>query len=123
MKKLIFIFLILTCTLNLQAQESEVTTYYFIRHAEKVRADKTDRNPNLTEKGMSRAQNWSTVFGNIDFDINIIFPNPKNISVYSNPLEGAGYEMSIYPIMVFDPIKDSFSFAITQIKSYERDIE
>lgn len=69
MKKLVFVFLILTCTLKLQAQDSEVTTYYFIRHAEKVRADKTDRNPNLTEKGRSRAQNWSTVFGNIDFDI------------------------------------------------------
>ena len=69
MQKLIFVFLILTCTLKLQAQNSEITTYYFIRHAEKVRTDKTDSDPNLTEKGISRAQNWSTVFGNIDFDI------------------------------------------------------
>ncbi|MDC3366361.1 histidine phosphatase family protein [Flavobacteriaceae bacterium] len=46
----------------------EVTTYYFIRHAEKLRVDKTERNPNLNSKGLKRAEAWKEVFSNISFD-------------------------------------------------------
>ena len=45
-----------------------VTTYYLIRHAEKDRSDKNNRNPHLTEKGIKRAKNWATAFKNITFD-------------------------------------------------------
>ena len=57
--------------LVVQAQESKdaVTTYYLIRHAEKDRSDKTNRNPHLNEKGLERAKKWSEVFTNIDFDM------------------------------------------------------
>ncbi|MBT8323710.1 MAG: histidine phosphatase family protein [Winogradskyella sp.] len=57
--------------LVVQAQESkdEVTTYYLIRHAEKDRSDKTNRNPHLNKKGLKRAKKWSKVFTNIDFDL------------------------------------------------------
>ncbi|MDB2621539.1 hypothetical protein N9Y04_06345, partial [Porticoccaceae bacterium] len=41
---------------------SEVTIYYFIRHAEKLRIDKSDQNPSLTEKGLKRADAWRAVF-------------------------------------------------------------
>ena len=47
---------------------SEVTTYYFIRHAEKLRIDKSDQNPSLTEKGLKRADAWRAVFSNINLD-------------------------------------------------------
>ena len=46
----------------------EVTTYYFVRHAEKSRFNKTDRNPNLSLKGFKRAEAWKEVFSNISFD-------------------------------------------------------
>lgn len=69
MKKLLFLFLVVTNIVISQAQENEVTTYYFIRHAEKVRLDATNKNPNLTEKGKMRAESWSTVFKNVDFDL------------------------------------------------------
>lgn len=46
----------------------EVTTYYFVRHAEKSRVNKTDRNPNLSLKGFKRAEAWKEVFSNISFD-------------------------------------------------------
>ena len=46
----------------------EVTTYYFVRHAEKSRFNKTDRNPNLSLKGFKRAEAWKEVFSNIYFD-------------------------------------------------------
>ena len=45
MKKLILTFTFFSLTLISYSQE--VTTYYFIRHAEKLRIDKTDKNPNL----------------------------------------------------------------------------
>ena len=68
MKRTIFLLIFLIVFQKTQAQNSEVTTYYFIRHAEKVRTDKTNKNPSLTEKGLLRSQNWSTVFSNIKFD-------------------------------------------------------
>ena len=48
---------------------AEVSTFYFIRHAEKDRSDKTNRNPELTEAGHARAQKWSDVFKNVSFDV------------------------------------------------------
>ena len=70
MKKFLFILIIITFSIHAKAQthENEITTYYFVRHAEKVRADATNKNPNLTEKGENRAQNWSSVFKNVVFD-------------------------------------------------------
>lgn len=45
----------------------EKTIYYFIRHSEKNRAVRTN-NPNLLNKGQSRAQNWAHYFKDIPFD-------------------------------------------------------
>ncbi|WP_353778442.1 histidine phosphatase family protein [Winogradskyella sp. 3972H.M.0a.05] len=49
--------------------ETETTTYYFIRHAEKDRSDKTNRDPHLTEAGKKRAEDWSKILSHIKFDI------------------------------------------------------
>ena len=54
--------------ISLLSNAQEVTTYYFIRHAEKLRVDKTDRNPNLNSKGLKRAEAWKEIFSNISFD-------------------------------------------------------
>ena len=40
----------------------DCTTFYLIRHAEKVRNDKSENNPDLNEKGILRAQNWKNYF-------------------------------------------------------------
>lgn len=66
MKKLILTFLFFFVTLISYSQE--ITTYYFIRHAEKLRIDKTDKNPNLNYKGYKRAEAWKDIFSNITFD-------------------------------------------------------
>ncbi|MCF7567963.1 histidine phosphatase family protein [Sabulilitoribacter arenilitoris] len=39
-----------------------------MRHAEKDRSNKTNKNPHLTEIGKKRAKKWSKVFSNIKFD-------------------------------------------------------
>lgn len=58
-------------SLNCTSQEkstSEITTYYFIRHAEKDRSDPSEQDPHLNEKGYKRAQHWNTILEHITFD-------------------------------------------------------
>ncbi|WP_456420765.1 SixA phosphatase family protein [Lutibacter sp.] len=71
MKYYFFLLLILINISSVKSQQkkSNITTYYLIRHAEKNRTENTNKNPNLTEKGIKRAKNWSVVFKNIPFDI------------------------------------------------------
>lgn len=52
-----------------QKSNAETTTYYLIRHAEKIRTDSLNKNPFLSDKGKARAQNWSTVFEHVNFDL------------------------------------------------------
>ncbi len=49
--------------------ENKTTTYYLIRHAEKDRSDKTNRDPHLTEAGLKRADNWASILKDIKFDM------------------------------------------------------
>jgi len=85
---------------------SEVTTYYFIRHAEKLRIDKTDQNPKLNEEGLKRSEVWRTVFSNVNFD-----------AVYSTDYSRtkltakATADSKNLPILLYDPndmYSDSF---------------
>ena len=46
----------------------ECSSFYLIRHAEKLRIDKTERNPKLNEKGILRAEKWEEVLKNINLD-------------------------------------------------------
>ncbi len=68
-RALITIFIILFAVI-IQAQEgpktSEVSTYYFIRHAEKVKSE--DSNPELSSEGELRAERWAKILGNISID-------------------------------------------------------
>ena len=66
MKKLILTFIFLS--LSLISYAKEITTYYLIRHAEKLRIDKTDKNPNLNFNGYKRAEAWKDVFSDVPFD-------------------------------------------------------
>ncbi|WP_298366922.1 histidine phosphatase family protein [uncultured Lutibacter sp.] len=68
MKNIAFFLFIALYSLNIQSQNSDITTYYFIRHAEKVTKDKTNNNPELSKKGNKRAKEWSEIFENIKFD-------------------------------------------------------
>jgi broad specificity phosphatase PhoE len=72
--KYLFIFVLtLTTTFQLFSQEPDIsettTTYYLIRHAEKDRSDKTNRDPHLTEAGNKRAENWANVLKEVKFDM------------------------------------------------------
>jgi 2,3-bisphosphoglycerate-dependent phosphoglycerate mutase len=67
MKKFLVLFFFAISLLNSCISE-ETTTYYLVRHAEKDRTDKTNRNPDLNPDGLKRAENWAAYFKNIDLD-------------------------------------------------------
>jgi 2,3-bisphosphoglycerate-dependent phosphoglycerate mutase len=80
--------LLLTIFLAFSIPENDCSTFYLIRHAEKVRINKTDKDPALNEKGMIRALNWRDFF--IDKDISKIYStNYKRTLETVKPIEVA----------------------------------
>ncbi|NQX84654.1 MAG: histidine phosphatase family protein [Flavobacteriaceae bacterium] len=72
MKHLLTLILCVTFVNATPAQEATATSnksiYYFIRHAEKDKSNKNNKNPNLLMEGVLRAAKWSLVFDHIKFD-------------------------------------------------------
>jgi broad specificity phosphatase PhoE len=65
MKKIIGIVLLFWIQFNFGQSQNTTTNYYFIRHAEKADSSK---NPDLSEKGLERAQEWQLLFSELSFD-------------------------------------------------------
>ncbi|MFV8281574.1 SixA phosphatase family protein [Christiangramia marina] len=65
----------------------ETTTYYFIRHAEKDRSDKSEKDPNLTAEGLKRAQIWAEVLKDIPLDM-VLSTNYKRTLQTGAPIAG-----------------------------------
>ena len=89
--------------ISLLSNAQEVTTYYFIRHAEKLRVDKTERNPNLNSKGLKRAEAWKEVFSNISFDA--IYSTDYNRTMLT--AKPTAYSKNL-PILMYNP-RDMYS--------------
>ncbi len=51
-----------------QSKNNKVTTYYLIRHAEKDRTNASNKDSELTEIGLKRAEKWANIFKNVKFD-------------------------------------------------------
>ena len=70
MKRTLITIFVILFAFTLEAQEInktyEVSTYYFIRHAEKVKAE--DSNPELSSEGELRAKKWAEIFEDISFE-------------------------------------------------------
>ena len=80
--------LLLTIFLAFSIPENDCSTFYLIRHAEKVRTNKSDRDPALNEKGIIRALNWKEYF--MDKDISKIYStNYKRTLETVKPIEEA----------------------------------
>ncbi|WP_088322870.1 SixA phosphatase family protein [Polaribacter tangerinus] len=63
-----FFTLAITFLTLFSCNDDTTTTYYLIRHAEKDRTDKTNKNPNLNEQGLDRAKKWANYFKDIHLD-------------------------------------------------------
>jgi len=100
MKRLFILCFVLLLALPSCAQETTnnqgTTTYYFIRHAEKDRSDKTNKDPNLIQKGLLRAAKWSFVLENVEFDA-VYSTNYNRTKQTAQPTaEKKGLEVQIY---------------------------
>ena len=51
-----------------ESTDKDQTTYYLIRHAEKDRSDSTNKDPELTSRGLQRAEHWAGYFETIQLD-------------------------------------------------------
>ena len=65
MKNFILIIFFLA---SFYSNSQECSSFYLIRHAEKLRIDKTERNPKLNDKGILRAEKWKEILKNINLD-------------------------------------------------------
>lgn len=75
-----------------EVSHDDCTTFYLIRHAEKIRDDKSESNPDLNEKGLLRAQNWKNYFS--DKEISKIYSTN-----YKRTLK------TVYPLAIENGIK------------------
>jgi broad specificity phosphatase PhoE len=65
MKKILLLVILVSL---ISCSQEETTIYYLIRHAEKDRTDATNKDPNLTDKGVERAKKWANYFKDINLD-------------------------------------------------------
>mgnify|MGYP001368466991 FL=1 len=84
----------------------ETTTYYFIRHAEKDRSNKTEKDPNLTAEGLKRAQRWAEVLKDIPLDM-VLSTNYKRTLQTGAPIAGRK-ELSIENYNASNGFDDEF---------------
>ena len=50
-------------------KQQKMTTYYFIRHAEKDLSETGSRDPKLSEAGEARAAKWAEILKEVNFDL------------------------------------------------------
>jgi broad specificity phosphatase PhoE len=97
MKKILALSLLLLFAFSTNAQENNsLTTYYFIRHAEKDKSDKDNKNPNLIMEGILRAAKWSMVFENVPFDAIYSTDYNRTKQTAQPTAEKKGLEVQIY---------------------------
>ena len=68
MRFLLLAFLIIVTSCNQSGKSEEMTTYYFIRHAEKDMTDPKNEDPELTAEGRARVEKWVEVFKEVPLD-------------------------------------------------------
>ncbi len=79
-----------------------ITTYYLIRHSEKNISNPADRNPNLSEDGLKRSENWRNMFKNISFDA-VYSTDYSRTKQTTQPIaQSKGLETIIYDLNTFD---------------------
>ena len=102
MKKYLFAFVFIFSSIVAFSQE-ESTTYYLIRHAEKVRSDASNKDPHLTKKGHNRASYWAMVFSTVQFDKVFTTKYHRTIQTANPTAKSQGLSMEYYdPRKMYD---------------------
>ena len=74
----------ISCKKDTKNVEPIVSTFYFIRHAEKDRADPENPDPELNQDGLNRAIRWAEIFDPIPMDV-IYSTNYERTSMTAAP--------------------------------------
>lgn len=83
-------------------QDTSVTTFYLIRHAEKDRSEGVGNDPQLTEEGLKRAQRWAEVLGLEPLDVVYSTNYQRTRQTAAPAAEANGLEISLYDPNAFD---------------------
>jgi 2,3-bisphosphoglycerate-dependent phosphoglycerate mutase len=83
-------------------EDTSVTTFYLIRHAEKDRSEGVGNDPQLTEKGLKRAQRWAKVLGLEPLDAVYSTDYQRTLQTAAPAAEANGLEVSLYDPNAFD---------------------
>jgi len=104
MKKLFFALFLICSVTSLSAQDSDLTTFILVRHAEKGNDD--PRNPNLSEIGKARAESLKTMLMNAG--VTAVYSTPyKRTQQTAEPLASAmGLEVQSYNPRSMDFLAD-----------------
>ncbi|AUC23088.1 MULTISPECIES: histidine phosphatase family protein [Polaribacter] len=104
MKKFLLLF-VFAFTFITACSSDETTTYYLIRHAEKDRTDKTNKNPDLNKVGQERAIKWANRFKNVPFDAIYSTNYNRTIQTATPTAESKSLEIIKYnPSKMYDSI-------------------
>ena len=76
--------------------DENCTSVYLIRHAEKIRTDKNEKNPSLNKSGLLRAQKWSEIFEKIEINKILSTDTKRTISTAIPTSEGKKIKIDIY---------------------------
>ena len=88
--------LVLLVFISFDKPSEECSNIYLIRHAEKVRTDKSDPDPDLNKRGLLRAENWKNYFTGKNIS-KIYSTNYKRTIKTATPLaENNNLEILIY---------------------------
>ena len=83
----------------------EMTTYYLIRHAEKDRTNKANRDPSLNKKGQERVKIWTNYFENIDLDAVYSTQFKRTMQTAKTIAENKSLEIQNYdPLKMYDAV-------------------
>ena len=67
---LILLFSLASCKeeQNTSDKQTVISTFYFIRHAEKDRSDPSNVDPELNQEGLGRAMHWAEILDEVELD-------------------------------------------------------
>ena len=83
-------------------EDSSVTTFYLIRHAEKDRSEGVGNDPQLTEEGLARAQRWAEVLGLEPLDAVYSTDYQRTRQTAAPAAMADGLEITLYEPNAFD---------------------
>tara|TARA_B100000579_G_scaffold73597_1_gene56539 strand:+ start:690 stop:1271 length:582 start_codon:yes stop_codon:yes gene_type:complete len=76
--------------------DKKCTSVYLIRHAEKIRTDKNEKDPLLNKSGLLRAQKWSEIFEKIEINKILSTDTKRTISTVIPTSEEKKIKIDLY---------------------------